>query len=150
MDFVYYWKAFSADRKAGRIGWLPASRKKLDELRERQADFVWAFNSPPARKGVLVPVARLLVSDVRPKATPKDIPLRAAIYYDPSSAESLRFHEVDEEQIVELNVLLRTRFPNAYRSNFTGDYRVSASEADVSRALIAMSAGWRSEPFVNA
>ena len=59
MDVFYYWRDYDVDVNAGRIGWLLASRKKLDELRERHPDWIWAFRRPKKQKTRLQLLARL-------------------------------------------------------------------------------------------
>jgi len=145
MDVFYYWRDYDADLKAGRIGWLPLSRKKVEELRDRHPDWIWAFRRPKDRKDALQLLARLRWTDAPTSKLPleKGTP---AIYYDP--AGSVRFTNADEEaRIAEMTSLIRTRFPNAFLANFRGDVGVQSMEADLLAQLVPRLASYATEPF---
>jgi hypothetical protein len=145
MDVFYYWRDYDADLKAGRIGWLVLSRKKVEELRDRHPDWIWAFRRPKDRKDALQLLARLRWTDAPTSKLPieKGTP---AIYYDP--AGSVRFSNADEEaKITEVTSLIRARFPNAFLANFRGDAGVQPMEADLLAQLVPRLASYSSEPF---
>jgi hypothetical protein len=145
MDVFYYWRDYDADLKAGRIGWLVLSRKKVEELRDRHPDWIWAFRRPKERKDALQLLARLRWTDAPTSKLPieKGTP---AIYYDP--AGSVRFSNTDEEaKITEVTSLIRARFPNAFLANFRGDAGVQPVEADLLAQLVPRLASYSSEPF---
>ena len=145
MDVFYYWRDYDADLKAGRIGWLVLSRKKVEELRDRHPDWIWAFRRPKDRKDALQLLARLRWTDAPTSKLPieKGTP---AIYYDP--AGSVRFSNADEEaKITEGTSLIRARFPNAFLANFRGDAGVQPMEADLLAQLVPRLASYSSEPF---
>jgi len=145
MDVFYYWRDYDADLKAGRIGWLPLSRKKVEELRDRHPDWIWAFRRPKDRKDALQLLARLRWSDAPTLKLPieKGTP---AIYYDP--AGSVRFSNSGEDaKITEVTSLIRTRFPNAFLANFRGDAGVQSMEADLLAQLVPRLAAYSAEPF---
>jgi len=103
MDVFYYWRDYDVDVNAGRIGWLLASRKKLDELRERHPDWIWAFRRPKKQKAGLQLLARLRWTD----SPAMKLPIEKgtlAIYYDP--ADSVRYTDADgEAKIAEVTAL---------------------------------------------
>jgi len=145
MDVFYYWRDYDADLKAGRIGWLVLSRKKVEELRDRHPDWIWAFRRPKDRKDALQLLARLRWTDAPTSKLPieKGTP---AIYYDP--AGSVRFSNADEDaKITEVTSLIRARFPNAFLANFRGDAGVQPMEADLLAQLVPRLASYSSEPF---
>jgi hypothetical protein len=145
MDVFYYWRDYDADLKAGRIGWLVLSRKKVEELRDRHPDWIWAFRRPKDRKDALQLLARLRWTDAPTSKLPieKGTP---AIYYDP--AGSVRFSNADEEaKITEVTSLIRARFPNAFLANFRGDAGVQPMEADLLAQLVPRLASYSSDPF---
>ena len=145
MDIFYYWRDFDADLKAGRIGWLQSSKKKLDELRDRHPDWIWAFRRPKDRKGALQLLARLKWTDAPAAKLPieKGTP---AIYYDP--AESVCFSDTNEQaKAAEVTSLIRIRFPNAFLANFRGDAGVHPMEADLLAQLVPKLASFAAEPF---
>jgi hypothetical protein len=145
MDIFYYWKDYDADLEAGRIGWLPAPRKRLAELRERHPDSIWAFRQPKHRKGQLQLLARLRWTDAPTVklALEKGAPV---IYYDP--AQSTCFADVDNDtRIAELTSLIRGRFPGAFAANFRGDAGLHPMEADFLHRFIPKLASYPSEPF---
>lgn len=51
MDVFYYWKDYSEDMSAGRIGYFRSSRQKLTELAARFPDNIWVFKTPRGHKG---------------------------------------------------------------------------------------------------
>jgi hypothetical protein len=145
MDIFYFWRDYDADLKAGRIGWLQSSRKKLDEVRERHPDWIWAFCRPKDRKGALQLRARLRWTDAPTAKLPieKGTP---AIYYDP--AESVCFPDAGEEaKVAEMTSIIRAKFPNAFMANFRGDAGVHAMEADLLAQFIPKIASYAVEPF---
>ena len=145
MDIFYYWRDFDADLKAGRIGWLQSSRKKLDEVRDRHPDWIWAFRRPKDRKGGLQLLARLRWTDTPAAKLPieKGTP---AIYYDP--AQSIRYPNANEEaKVAEVTSILRTKFPNAFLANFRGDAGVQSMEADLLAQFVPKLASYSVEPF---
>jgi hypothetical protein len=145
MDVFYYWRDFDADVKAGRIGWLALSRKKVEELRDRHPDWIWAFRRPKDRKDALQLLARLRWTDAPTAKLPieKGTP---AIYYDP--AQSVRYSDADDAaKIAEVTSLIRTRFPNAFLANFRGDAGVQPMEADLLAQLVPRLAAYAVEPF---
>ena len=145
MDVFYYWRDFDADLKAGRIGWLALSRKKVEELRDRHPDWIWVFRRPKDRKDALQLLARLRWTDAPTAKLPieKGTP---AIYYDP--AGSVRFTNADEDaKITEVTSLIRARFPNAFLANFRGDVGVQPMEADLLAQLVPRLASYAVEPF---
>ena len=148
MDVFYYWRDYDADLKAGRIGWLQLSRKKVEELRDRHPDWIWAFRRPKDRKDALQLVARLRWTDAPTAKLPieKGTP---AIYYDPSA--SVRYTDADDAgKIAEVTSLIRVRFPNAFLSNFRGDAGVQPMEADLLAQLVPRLAAYATEPFPSA
>ena len=145
MDVFYYWRDFDADVKAGRIGWLVLSRKKVEELRDRHPDWIWAFRRPKDRKDALQLLARLRWTDAPTAKLPieKGTP---AIYYDP--AGSVRYSDADDAaKIAEVTSLIRARFPNAFLANFRGDAGVQPMEADLLAQLVPRLAAYAVEPF---
>ena len=145
MDVFYYWRDYDADLKAGRIGWLQLSRKKVEELRDRHPDWIWAFRRPKDRKDALQLVARLRWTDAPTAKLPieKGTP---AIYYDP--AASVRYTDADDAaKIAEVTSLIRLRFPNAFLANFRGDAGVQPMEADLLAQLVPRLAAYATEPF---
>ena len=145
MDVFYYWRDYDADLKAGRIGWLQLSRKKVEELRDRHPDWIWAFRRPKDRKDALQLVARLRWTDAPTAKLPieKGTP---AIYYDP--AASVRYTDADDAaKIAEVTSLIRVRFPNAFLANFRGDAGVQPMEADLLAQLVPRLAAYATEPF---
>ncbi len=145
MDVFYYWRDFDADLKAGRIGWLPSSRKKIDELRDRHPDWIWAFRRPKDRKAALQLLARLRWTDAPVAKLPieKGTP---AIYYDP--AESVRYTNANEEaKVAEVTSIIRAKFPHAFLANFRGDAGVNTMEADLLQQLVPKLASYAVEPF---
>ena len=145
MDIFYYWRDYDADLKAGRIGWLQSSRKRLDELRDRHPDWIWAFRRPKDRKGALQLLARLKWTDAPAAKLPieKGTPV---IDYDP--AESVRFSDTDDEaKIADVTSIMRTRYPNAFLANFRGDAGVQPMEADLLAQLVPKVASYSAEPF---
>ena len=145
MDVFYYWRDFDADVKAGRIGWLVLSRKKVEELRDRHPDWIWAFRRPKDRKDALQLLARLRWTDAPTAKLPieKGTP---AIYYDP--AGSIRYSDADAAaKIAEVTSLIRVRFPNAFLANFRGDAGVQPMEADLLAQLVPRLAAYGVEPF---
>jgi hypothetical protein len=145
MDVFYYWRDYDADLKAGRIGWLEVSRKKLDELRDRHPDWIWAFRRPKDHKGALQLLARLKWTDAPAAKLPieKGAP---AIYYDP--AQSVRFPDANEEgKVAEVTSIIRTKFPNAFLASFRGDAGVHPMEADLLAQLVPKLAAYAVEPF---
>jgi hypothetical protein len=145
MDVFYYWRDFDADLKAGRIGWLLSSRKKIDELRDRHPDWIWAFRRPKDRKAALQLLARLRWTDAPIAKLPieKGTP---AIYYDP--AESVRYTNANEEaKVAEVTSIIRAKFPHAFLANFRGDAGVNTMEADLLQQLVPKLASYAVEPF---
>lgn len=145
MDVFYYWRDYDADVKAGRIGWLVLSRKKVEELRDRHPDWIWAFRRPKDRKDALQLLARLRWTDAPTYKLPieKGTP---AIYYDP--AGSVRYTNADTaDKIAEVTSLIRTRFPNAFLANFRGDAGVQSMEADLLAQLVPKLSVYTLEPF---
>jgi hypothetical protein len=145
MDVFYYWRDYNADLKAGRIGWLALSRKKVEELRDRHPDWIWAFCRPKDRKDALQLLARLRWTDAPTSKLPieKGTP---AIYYDP--AGSLRYSDADDAaKIAEVTSLIRARYPNAFLANFRGDAGVQPMEADLLAQLVPRLAAYAVEPF---
>ena len=147
MDVFYYWRDYDVDVNAGRIGWLLASRKKLDELRERHPDWIWAFRRPKKQKAGLQLLARLRWTD----SPAMKLPIEKgtlAIYYDP--AESVRYTDADgEAKIAEVTALMRSKFPNAFMANFRGDAGIHAMEADLLAQFVPKLAAYATEPFPN-
>jgi hypothetical protein len=145
MDVFYYWRDYDADLKANRIGWLGLSRKKVEELRDRHPDWIWAFRRPKDRKDALQLLARLRWTDGPTAKLPieKGTPV---IYYDP--AASVRYSDAgDAAKIAEVTSLMRTRFPNAFLANFRGDAGVQPMEADLLAQLVPRLASYAVEPF---
>jgi hypothetical protein len=145
MDVFYYWRDFDADRKAGRIGWLNLTRKKLGELQGRHPDWIWAFRQPKNRKGELQLLARLRWIDA--PASKLAIEKGASvIYYD--LRESVFFSNADEEaRVAEVTSIIRTKFPNAFAVNFRGDAGLHPMEADLLARFVPMIASYSVEPF---
>jgi hypothetical protein len=148
MDIFYYWRDYEADLKAGRIGWLPLSPKKLAELRERHPDWIWAFRQPKNRKGVLQVLARLKWLD----APTSKLPIEkgaSVIYYDP--AESVCFPDSDEPaKVAQVSSIIRTKFPNAFAASFRGDAGVHAMEADLLAQFVPKLAAYSVEALLGS
>lgn len=145
MDVFYYWKNLDADLRDGRVGWLKTSRTRLGEMHSRYPDDIWAFRTPPGHKGQLVLEARLRWTAAPSGAKNPEIDPAATIFYYP--AKSVRFvHEPDTID-ADLNVLLRTAFPSAYRANFQGDNGVQALDGDTLLRLKRIAAAYPSVPF---
>ena len=145
MDVFYYWRDYDADLKAGRIGWLVLSRKKVEELRDRHPDWIWAFRRPKDRKDALQLLARLRWTDAPTSKLPieKGTP---AIYYEP--AASVCYPNADDEaKVAEVTSIIRAKFPNAFLANFRGDAGVHPMEADLLAQFVPKLASYAVEPF---
>ena len=145
MDIFYFWRDYDADLKAGRIGWLQSSRKKLDEVRERHPDWIWAFSRPKELKGSLQLRARLRWTDAPTTKLPieKGTP---AIFYDPT--ESVIYSNAGEEaKVAEVTSIIRSKYPNAFLANFRGDAGVHPMEADLLAQFVPKLAAYAVEPF---
>lgn len=133
MDVFYYWKNHDDDLRKGRIGWLKSDRLKLGALKERFPSYIWAFKTPPGRKGELQLLARLVWSDHPKVALPK-LESPSVIYYDPADARTVFFNEPDTEAgIPAVTSMLRSQYPAAFRANFQGDNGIQVMDGDFLR-----------------
>jgi len=131
MDVFYYWKNYEIDVRNGRIGYLKSDRNKLGDMRDRHPDQIWAFKTPPGRKGELQLVATLAWSDT-PKVKVPPVEAKSVIYYDPHSANTLFYGLAETETTIgEVSGMLRRAFPVAFRSNFQGDNGLQVIDGDL-------------------
>ena len=120
MDVFYYWKDYAEDQKAGRVGRFRSKKERLDELQSSCPSFIWAFKTPPGRKGEVQLLARLLWSD-KALVTFTPAPDDSHIFYDPDHPLSVWFDETDTERaLTEVTDWVRTGLPIALASNFQG------------------------------
>ena len=150
MDVFYYWKKFDQDMKEGRIGWLLSERKKMGEMRADYPDYIWAFRTPPARKGELQLVARLKWSDTPVVPIPRN-DAQSEIYYDPAHKDSRLFIDVDTEvRIREVSSMMRREFPGAFSANFQGDNGLQPMRGDFLRKFRSLAETYPFRPFHEA
>lgn len=120
MDIFYYWKNFESDLANSRIGWLISQRHKLQGLVDRHPGFIWAFRTPPGRKGELQVLARLEWASDRPKRVSAPA-AESTIFYDPLSERTVRFLQSDSDaSIASITSVIKRRFHSAFRSNSKG------------------------------
>lgn len=147
MDIFYYWKNYDADMRDGRIGSLNSDRHKLGSLKERWPTYIWAFKTPPGRKGELQLLARLVWLD-EPKTGRTKSAVTSTIHYDPADPRTVVFRETDAPgAIQEVTSLLRGQYPSAFRANFHGDNGVQVMEPDFLRRFEKLAAKFPNNPF---
>ncbi len=147
MDVFYYWKDFTADMKAGKVGRFRSAKDRLNELQEGCPNYIWAFKTPTGRKGELQLLARLLWSD-KPlvKFTPTSG--ESQIFYDPDHADSVWFEGTDCSAAMEKTTKwIRTHIPAAHLSNFQGMNGQHAMRGLVVSDLNSISKTLKTRPF---
>jgi hypothetical protein len=150
MDIFYYWKNFESDLAAGRIGWFISDHERLGQLNNENPGFIWAFRTPPGRKGELQVLARLECTKLRPRGGSIP-PAVSTIYYDAHSRNSVRFCGSESDDAVRAVTSIFKRRPSfyaAFRANFQGVNGVWRLMSDVVRELENAVKQLRAQPFV--
>ncbi len=147
MDVFYYWKDFSADMKAGKVGRFRSAKDRLDELQEGFPSYIWTFKTPTGRKGELQLLSRLVWSD---KSLIKFTPISgdSQLFYDPDHKDSVWFEGTDSDAVIEETTRwIRTHIPAAHASNFQGVNGQHAMRGLVVSELNTISKTLNTRPF---
>lgn len=150
MDVFYYWKDYTEDVNANRIGRFRSSKERLAELQAGFPDYIWAFKTPKGKKGQLQLLARLFWSD-KPL-----VPFTAAatdshMYYDPAHPQSVWFSGSDSEVgVAAVSGWVARHFPSAVSSNYQGTNGQHAMRGSVIAELTSLSKSFDEMQFQTA
>ncbi|WP_418320158.1 hypothetical protein [Piscinibacter sakaiensis] len=147
MDVFYYWKDLVTDVKSGRVGRFRSAKERLEELQAGCPSYIWAFKTPPGRKGELQLFARMVWSD---KPLVAFVPMAGDthIFYDPDHPHSVWFDGSDSDRaIAEVTRWVRGHIPVAHASNFQGMNGQHAMRGAVVADLQKLSASLGKRPF---
>lgn len=147
MDVFFYWKDFTEDLKAGRVGSFRSNRDKLAELKDGAPDNIWLFKTPKGHKGRVQLLARLRWTDTPVKPVLRE-PDQSYIFYDPEHASSVRFCDSATESAIDAaSAWVRLHFPTAVRSNFQGENGQQALRGPMIKELERLATTLSTEPF---
>jgi hypothetical protein len=147
MDVFYYWKDMAADVRAGRIGRFRSNKARLQELQEGFPGYIWAFKTPPGRKGELQLLARVVWSD-KPLVEFAPVPGETEIFYEADHPDSVWFDGADSDHgIKEVTRWVRGHIHVAVAANFQGVNGQHAMRGPVLEDLNKLAASFGTRPF---